>query len=164
MQPIGSSIIISIFDDRIEISNPGCLPFGMTLERALTGFSKVRNRVIARVFKELKLIEQWGSGLQRVIAACKKHGLPEPLFQEFENEFKVTLFLTKKSRKKTEPFDKKLSNYIKKNKAISTKEAAKLWNINPRNARERLKNFVKMGHLKKTGSNPYDPHSAYTLA
>ncbi|MEJ7667890.1 MAG: ATP-binding protein [Casimicrobiaceae bacterium] len=36
--------------------------------------SKLRNRVIGRVFHELGLIEQWGSGVQRMTAACRTRG------------------------------------------------------------------------------------------
>ncbi|WP_440956983.1 ATP-binding protein [Methanosarcina sp. Mfa9] len=38
----------------------------MTVEDMLQGVSKVRNHVIARVFRELNLIEQWGSGVSRM--------------------------------------------------------------------------------------------------
>jgi hypothetical protein len=58
----GAGIRVAIFDDRIAITNPGLLPFGMTLEAALSGVSRLRNRVIGRTFRELKLIEQWNGG------------------------------------------------------------------------------------------------------
>jgi len=58
----GSPIRVAVFDDRIEIENPGLLPFGLTIEEIQRGASKLRNRVIGRVFHELGLIEQWGSG------------------------------------------------------------------------------------------------------
>ena len=54
---------IAFFDDRIEIENPGVLVPGMTIEDMRQGVSKIRNHVIARVFRELGLIEQWGSGV-----------------------------------------------------------------------------------------------------
>jgi ATP-dependent DNA helicase RecG len=44
----------------------------------LQGVSKVRNHVIARVFREIGLIEQWGSGIPRMVEEAKKLGLPEP--------------------------------------------------------------------------------------
>ena len=56
----GAPIRLALFDDRIEIENPGLLPFGLTIEDIMQGVSKLRNRVIARVFHELHLIEQWG--------------------------------------------------------------------------------------------------------
>ena len=48
----GMNIKVAIFDDRMEILNPGMLPFGLTIEAALAGVSKLRNRVIGRVFRE----------------------------------------------------------------------------------------------------------------
>jgi len=64
----------------------------------LSGYSRLRNRVIGRVFRELKLIEQWGSGLQRIIETCKKMGLQDPLFEEEHNQFRITLFSLKKRK------------------------------------------------------------------
>ena len=72
----GGLIRIAVFDDRLEVENPGLLPFGLTVEDLPRGVSKLRNRVIGRVFHELRLVEQWGSGAQRMIAACEGMGLP----------------------------------------------------------------------------------------
>ena len=74
----GAPIRVSIFDDRLEVENPGLLPFGLTVEDLHLGISKLRNRVIGRVFHELGLIEQWGSGIQRMTAACRDAGLVAP--------------------------------------------------------------------------------------
>jgi predicted HTH transcriptional regulator len=65
----GAPIRISIFDDRLEIENPALLRFGLTIEKLEYGVSKLRNCVIGRVFHALGLIEQWGSGIQRMISA-----------------------------------------------------------------------------------------------
>lgn len=45
----GAPIRISIFDDRLEIENPGLLRFGLTVEDLPQGVSKLRNRVVGRV-------------------------------------------------------------------------------------------------------------------
>ncbi len=50
----------------------------MTIEDMKQGISKIRNPVIARVFRELNLIEQWGSGIRRIFKEAQEHGLPEP--------------------------------------------------------------------------------------
>jgi ATP-dependent DNA helicase RecG len=55
---IGAPLRVAIYDDRVEIENPGILLPGMTIEDVKQGVSKIRNRVIARVFRELDLIEQ----------------------------------------------------------------------------------------------------------
>lgn len=64
-----------MFDDRLEVENPGLLPFGLSVDDLPRGVSKLRNRVIARVFRELGLVEHWGSGVPRVIAVCRDVGL-----------------------------------------------------------------------------------------
>jgi len=62
----------------MEIQNTDMLLFGMTLEDFMDGVSKVRNRVIVRVFRELGLMEEWGSGYRRVLAVCQNGGYPDP--------------------------------------------------------------------------------------
>ena len=83
---------VSIFDDRLEIENPGLLPFGLTVDDLAHGISKLRNRVIGRVFHALGLIEQWGSGIQRMTTACREAGLAAPRFEEIATRFRVTIF------------------------------------------------------------------------
>jgi ATP-dependent DNA helicase RecG len=48
------------------------------LEDIKQGTSKIRNTVIARVFRELHFIEQWGTGVRRIFTEAKTLGLPEP--------------------------------------------------------------------------------------
>ena len=74
----GAPIRISFFDDRIEVENPGILLPGMTIEDMKQGISRIRNPVIARIFRELNFIEQWGSGVRRIFKEAKEKGLPEP--------------------------------------------------------------------------------------
>lgn len=65
---------------------------GKTLETAMEGRSEVRNRVIARVFKELGYIEQWGTGLVRIQTACREYHLPAPRFLENGDYVSVDLY------------------------------------------------------------------------
>jgi ATP-dependent DNA helicase RecG len=88
----GSHIQIAIFNNRLEIQNPGMLPFGFTLDDFKMGVSRIRNRVIARVFHELKLMEQWGSGYRRIMEACRNEGYPEPRWEELGTYFRVTFY------------------------------------------------------------------------
>ncbi len=62
----GAPIRVSFFDDRIEFESPGILLPGMTVDDMRQGVSKIHNHVIARVFRELNLIEQWGSGCKHL--------------------------------------------------------------------------------------------------
>ena len=86
----GAPIRVAVFDDRVEVENPRLLPFGLTIKDLPRGVSKLRNRVIGRVFHELRLVEQWGSGAQRMIAACREFGLAPPVWEEVGTMFRVT--------------------------------------------------------------------------
>ena len=74
----GRDIKVGIYDDILNIVSPGGLPHGLTEEDLLKGRSEIRNRVIARVFKELGYIEQWGSGILRIKDLCLQAGNAEP--------------------------------------------------------------------------------------
>jgi len=74
----GTPFRIAFYDDRIEVESPGILLPGMTIEEMKRGISQIRNPVIARVFKELNLIEQWGSGVPGIFREAGNLGLPEP--------------------------------------------------------------------------------------
>ena len=89
----GSPIRIAFFDDRIEIESPGLLMPGMTIEEMKRGVSMIRNPVIARVFSELGLIEQWGSGVKRIFAEAHAQGLPEPHIEEIANRVRLSIQL-----------------------------------------------------------------------
>jgi predicted HTH transcriptional regulator len=159
----GINIKVAIFDNRLEITNPGFLPFGLTLEAALSGVSKLRNRVIGRVFRELKLIEQWGTGLNRMISACKDQGLQPPLFEEIGAAFRVTLFSQPVAMRKFPDWQALLMAHLSENKQITTKEAARIWEKSDRTARKRLRNLVDQGHLAEVGTGPKDPKKVYVL-
>ena len=68
----GAPIRIVFLDDRIEIENPGILLPGLTIEDMKQGMSKIRNHVIARLFRELDLIEQWGTGVRRIFQEAER--------------------------------------------------------------------------------------------
>jgi hypothetical protein len=62
----GTPAKAAIYDDMLEITSPGPLRDTLPVEELGTGRSEIRNRVLAPIFKELKLIEAWGSGIQKI--------------------------------------------------------------------------------------------------
>lgn len=159
----GSQIQIAIFDDRIEITNPGALPFGLNMEDALQGVSQLRNRVIGRCFRELELIELWGSGLKRMISQCQKSGIATPRFEELGHFFRVTLFNRKETKIVVRGWRKDLMDLIAKQKEITTKDAASFWKISDRAARVRLKKMVQEGLVAEISTHAFDPQKKFIL-
>lgn len=87
----GADIKFAIFDDRIEITSPGLLPKTLDIEDIKIGRSEIKNKVIARFFKEINFIEEWGTGIKRIIKSCTLAGLEEPQFIETGMFFKVII-------------------------------------------------------------------------
>jgi len=80
---IASNVQVRIFDDRIEIWGCGPLPNPLRVEDLKKKHDSIlRNPLIGKRFFLIKFIEQWGTGTNRIIKECLKHGLPEPLFEE----------------------------------------------------------------------------------
>jgi ATP-dependent DNA helicase RecG len=93
------NVQVRIFDDRLEVWNPGTLPPELSLEALRrTHRSVPRNRLIAHAFFLIKFIEQWGTGTLRMIEACREAGLPEPEFAERSGAFVVTFRQSKLTR------------------------------------------------------------------
>lgn len=159
----GAPIRVALFDDRLEIENPGLLPLGLTIEDIQQGVSKLRNRVIGRVFQELNLIEQWGSGIQRMTAACTDVGLDAPKFEEIGTHFRVTLSTLRKRPVKIDTREQKLLAALHENGSagLSTSEIARELGISARAARTRLATLVERGLVAEIGSSAKDPRRRY---
>lgn len=155
-----SSVQIAIYDDRLEVSSPGSLYGGLTLEEIVCGKSKIRNKVIAEIFNKMDLIEQWGTGIQRIINRAKEYGLPKPEFMEIGETFRVNLYRKKADKKPIKKADKKpikvnrenlIMAYIKENGSISNMEARQILNLAESTTKRFLKNMVNEGLLLEKG-------------
>ena len=68
----GNSPIIELYSDRIEITSAGGLPQELSQEEFLEGVTAPRNKELIRVFKDVDLIENIGSGVLRILDAYDK--------------------------------------------------------------------------------------------
>ncbi len=78
-----SSVGIAIYDDRVEIENTGHLPDELTVETIKQSHhSFPQNPTIADVLFKTTFLENWGSGVGRMVDACREVNLPEPEFNQ----------------------------------------------------------------------------------
>ena len=84
----GARVMVEIFDDRVEITNPGSLPKGITKDN-FGKTSVTRNPVIASLLHRAHYIERMGTGIMRMNLAMEKAGLKKPVFQTEGFFFKV---------------------------------------------------------------------------
>lgn len=153
----GAPIRISIFDDRLEVENPGLLPFGLTIEDLQRGVSKLRNRVIGRVFHELGLIEQWGSGVQRMTAACRDAGLDPPVLEELGQRFRATIRTARTRETSVDATDRAILDVLGGADGRSTHEIAEAISLTTRATRTRLARLIDRGLVRALGTGPKDP-------
>ncbi len=161
----GAPIRVAIYDDRIEIENPGLLTGGLTIGDVRAGVSKLRNRVIGRVFKELDLIEQWGSGFQRMAASCLEAGLPEPDMEEVAFRFRITFRLHRiLPQARVDDMDQRILELIQSCEAdggASTQYLSQTVGISSRAMRERLARLTRASRIIAVGKSAYDPQRRY---
>lgn len=95
----GSSPLIEIFDNRIEISNPGraLIP----TDRFIDHPPKSRNEKLSDVLMRMKICEKRGSGVDRAVFAIERAQLPAPNIENREDGVRVTIYSHKELSKLT---------------------------------------------------------------
>jgi predicted HTH transcriptional regulator len=160
----GAPIRVSLFADRLEVDNPGLLPFGLIVDDLFRGISKLRNRVIGRVFHELGLIEQWGSGIQRMTAACRDAGLATPRLEEIGTRFRVTLDTARVGPPALDAADQAILDALAPDQGRATAEIAARIALTTRATRTRILKLVQRGLVREIGTSPQDPKRQYFRA
>ena len=138
----GNSPIIELYSDRIEITSAGGLPQELSQEEFLEGVTAPRNKELIRVFKDVELIENIGSGVLRILDAYDKscfkfmeHFL-RVSFKYKENPFEYDQENYQEiDQKDLNTIQKKILALIRKNASITQNEMAKILEVN----REKIK-------------------------
>lgn len=161
----GSRFFVAIYDDRLEIQNPGSFPPGMTIEDFKAGISKIRNPMVARIFREKESLEAWGSGYQRICDICEEGDYPVPEFEEVGPVIRVTFYPVgrkdKQSSKRMTDAGEALTlrqieilAILEKHGALSTKEihAHLKKPLSERSVRDQLNQLDKLGKIRAEGA------------
>ncbi|MCK5883955.1 MAG: putative DNA binding domain-containing protein [Bacteriovoracaceae bacterium] len=102
-----SCITVELYDDRIEITNPGSLLPEISVDRLIDHPSRTRNEVLSDLMRKLGFAEERGSGIDKAVIASEKMGLPPIDFRNEADYFRVTLFSARsfQSMSKSEKID-----------------------------------------------------------
>lgn len=179
LQP--SHVQVAIYDDRLEITSPGGLLPGVTLDRMREGYSQIRNRALAHAFSYMNLIEGWGTGIPRLIRQMKEYGLREPEFIDMDVALRINLYRladeiqystvklpesalkvrdNAKVRSKCSQSalnldlseqEKLVVSYIDKNESITSAKLMQLLNVKKRRAQIILSNLTALGIIRREG-------------
>lgn len=121
------NVQVALYDNRLEVTSPGMLLNGVTIEKIKEGYSKVRNRAIANAFSYMRIIEEWGSGIPRMFDEFSKYGLAEPELVDMDGDFRVNFYRSSVTPRVTEKVTEKFTEremsvirLIKNNPRITT--------------------------------------------
>jgi ATP-dependent DNA helicase RecG len=156
---IGESILVKMFDDRIEIWSPGELLRPLTIDQLndLSYRPKSRNRTIANVFSRKKLMDKRGTGILRMNNFCDKWKLPRPEFKEQGGYFGIIFtnpnYYTKAPEIKVglNKRQKRAVEYVREEGRITTKEYSKLCSCSERAALMDLTDLVNKHIIVRKG-------------
>jgi ATP-dependent DNA helicase RecG len=163
-------IQIRVYNDRLEIWNPGGLPEGVRIEdlKREGHISKPRNPLLAQAFYYAALVERWGTGTTRVIQACLTSGLPEPDFVEEGGGFKVVLRKNRLTREwlATQGLNERQVNILlilqERATSISNADYQAATGASKRTAARDIESLVERGLLRRVGQG--GPGTHYILA
>ena len=148
--------IVKVYNDKIEFYNPGGLPDSISIEDLLSNNyeSKPRNKKIAETFKDIGLIEKYGSGIKRIMDYFKEENLPTPIFETSVDSFKVTVFCKTTGENVGENVGENqaiILRAIKNNQWITTEELSEILQKTTRTVERNLKALKSAGTIEREG-------------
>lgn len=155
----GNSPIIELYSDRIEITSSGGLPQELSQEEFLEGVTAPRNKELIRVFKDVDLIENIGSGVLRILDAYDKscfkfmdHFL-RVSFKYKENPFEYDQETTQENyQKQLSKIQDKIISLIKNNSKVTQKEMAEMLDISREKVKYHIAVLKENNIIKREGS------------
>lgn len=145
------SILIHLFQDRLELVSIGGLVKGLTLEDIELGISQSRNPKLANVLYRLKWIESYGTGLQRMKESYRGSAI-QPFWTVGPNAFVVTL--PKSNLSPPTEDNKILSDWLTQNKEFASKDLENYLNKSKGTVRKIIMELLQSGQIIRIGRGP----------
>ncbi len=155
-------ILISVFDNRIEVISLGGLMSGITFDDIFAGVSQTRNKNLANVFYRLKYVESYGTGIGRMLDIYSEFNM-KPEFSISDNSFKVILPNVNYNEEISESYINKVTqkdqiiDYLKKYGKIKRDTIDNMFNVSSARSKAILCEMQKDQIIEKngTGKNIY---------
>lgn len=137
---------VKFFDDRIEIISYGGLPDGLSKEDFFEGVSMPRNKEIMRIFKDLELVEQLGSGVPCILQIYGREH-----FRFMDNFIRMT-FPAAKDLDNVVDNERLILSFIQKDSEISASYISKETGLSSRTVQRYFKSLQDENIIKRIGS------------
>lgn len=156
------NVQVALYDNRLEVTSPGMLLNGVTIEKIKEGYSKVRNRAIANAFSYMRIIEEWGSGIPRMFDEFSRYGLAEPELVDMDGDFRVNFYRSSVTPKVTDKVTDKLTEremsvirLIKSNPKITTTAMSTELGKSRKTISAIIKSLKDKNFIEREGSDRY---------
>ena len=143
-----------MFSDRLVISSNGGIQPSTTKEEFLEGYSLPKNKELMKVFNDLDLVEQMGTGIIRILQSYDKKS-----FEFFSNFIRVTFPFNKdKFREESEEMaeltetQKSIINLMLDSPTITQEALSKLLGVNIRTIQRNIKTLMEKGLIERAGA------------
>ncbi len=155
----GANILVEMFSNRVEITNPGGLIKGMTISD-LGKKSLSRNRLLFGIMQRMGLVEKVGSGIKRMQNSVREFKLPELVFNVDDNWFTIIFYRgvvppqkppQLPPQKMLSGLEEKVLHEIEMDNRISSRKIAENLNISLDTVKEYLKKLKNKGVLLHEG-------------
>lgn len=143
-------VYVHMHPGNMEISNPGGLPDGLSLEELGTR-AVPRNRLIADVFYRMGYVERLGSGIYRMRSAMAAEHLPAPRFLPTMNAFRVELYSSFMTAGFSQE-DANICHLLSKKKTATTRQLLSELPLSKATINRRLGKLAKEGWVRIHGS------------
>lgn len=156
------STLVNIFDDRIEFVSLGGLVKGLTVDDIFLGVSQPRNEKLAAIFYRLKLIEAYGTGMQKIMDSYQDWNV-KPQVELSDNAFKIILPNTNmKLQKENLNFNEKaVLSYLYEKGEINRKDVENYLSISQTMAGRIIKGLINKGLITKIGGGANTRYTIY---
>ena len=146
-----SAIQIKVFGDNIWFYNSGDLFGGLTLDKLRESHtSKSRNPLIMKIIYMAGYVEQFGTGIKRMVTACLKQGIPAPKFEISQGGFILQMY---KQYQGLNERQNKAIQYVVENGFISTKIYQELTGVSRPQARRDISTLCNRNIFITEGEN-----------
>lgn len=147
---VAGAIKVALFDDRLEVFNPGCLPGSITIEHLGDGSTVLRNPMIAKFARKFRLMEKLGSGIRLMRELCRSSNLLDPEFIESGDSFKVVFSFMERTEN-AESTESKTLKLLEQNSRVSVSDVISELKVSRNTATNILNRLCKRGRAKRIG-------------
>lgn len=174
----GNYILVTMFDDRLEIKSPGKLPNIVTIDN-IKDTRYARNPRISRVLTDFGWVRELNEGVKRIYSDMADFFLDEPEYSEPEYAVKLILknnivmrnirqesrlerLITPEIWEQLDELEKSILTYLASNKTVTRSELCSYTSKAPNTITARLNHLISLNIIKRNGSK-YDPKQTYEM-